>query len=280
MTDSPLSRHLLLLIILALAPLAAAADIVSSINKVRAQGCAGRPGGEAPLHASRQLDAIARQLERGIELQRAEKEAHYLAATAASIHISGVPDNDAVERVIGNQFCSTAAGSEFREIGIYRGRTDVWIVLAQPFTPPPTRAAAAVSRRVLELTNEARSHARRCGGTLYPAAPSLTLNASLERAALEHSQDMAAHNYMDHTGRDGSTPEERITRAGYKWRTVGENLASGAMTPEEAVSVWIHSPHHCANLMDGHFTQMGIAFAVNPATDAGAYWTQTFGTPR
>jgi len=85
---------------------------------------------------------------------------------------------------------------------------------------------------------------------------------------------------MDHTGRDGSTPADRMTRAGYKWRAVGENLASGAMTPEEAVEVWLHSPHHCANLMDRSFTQMGIAFATNPTTDGGAYWTQTFGTPR
>lgn len=280
MTDSPLLRHLLLFMALALTPLAAAADVVSSINKVRAHGCPGRPGGEAPLHASPQLDAIARQLERGIDLQRAEKEAHYIAESAASIRISGDPDDSDVERAMGNQFCSTVTGPELRQIGIYRGRTAVWVVLAQPFTPPQTRDAAAVSRRVLELTNDARSHSRRCGRTLYPAVPPLSLNVFLERAALEHSQDMAAHNYMDHTGRDGSTPADRITHTGYKWRAVGENLASGAMTPEEVVAVWIQSPPHCANLMDRSFTQMGIAFAANSSTDAGAYWTQTFGTPR
>jgi uncharacterized protein YkwD len=106
------------------------------------------------------------------------------------------------------------------------------------------------------------------------------LNPLLDRAALEHSKDMAQHNYMDHTGRDGSSPADRITRTGYKWRMVGENLASGVLTPEEAVSGWVHSPHHCENLMTARFTQMGIAFAVNPSTDAGIYWTQTFGTPR
>jgi uncharacterized protein YkwD len=280
MTDSPLPRHLLLFTILALMPLAAAADVVSSINKVRAHGCPGRAGGGVPLRPSRQLDAVARQLERGTDLQRAEKEQHYIAESAASIEISGVSDDGEVERMIGDQFCSAATGPEFREIGVYRGRGGVWVVLAQPFTPPQTRDAAAVGRRVLELTNQARSRARRCGRTVYPAAGSLTLNVSLEHAALEHSRDMAAHNYMDHTGRDGSTPADRITRAGYKWRAVGENLASGAMTPEEAVDIWLHSPPHCANLMDRSFTQMGIAFATNPTTDGGAYWTQTFGTPR
>jgi uncharacterized protein YkwD len=85
---------------------------------------------------------------------------------------------------------------------------------------------------------------------------------------------------MEHKGHDGSKPEERITRAGYAWRSVGENIASGVMTPEEAVDVWLRSPPHCTNIMEESFTQMGIAFAVNPKSDEGAYWTQTFGTPR
>ena len=280
MTESPVLRHLLVLTLLALVPLTAAADIVSSINKVRAQGCPGRRGGELPLRQNRQLDAVARELARGIDLRRAEKEANYHAVSSASVEISGVPDSGDIERIVGRQFCSASTEPEFREIGTFRRGTDVWIALAKPFTPPLVRDAAAISRRVLELTNDARAHARRCGGTTFQAVPPLTLNGSLERAALDHSQDMAAHNYMDHTGRDGSSPADRITRTGYKWRLVGENLASGMMTPDEAVAGWLQSPHHCANLMTARFTEMGLAFAVNPSTDAGVYWTQTFGTTR
>jgi uncharacterized protein YkwD len=280
MTESPVLRHLLVLALLALAPLTAAADIVSSVNKVRAQGCPGKRGGEVPLRETRQLDAVARQLAGGIDLRRAEKEANYHAVSSASVRISGVPDNGDVERILGRQFCSASTEPDFREIGTFRRGTDVWIAVAQPFTPPLARDAAAISRRVLELTNAARSHARRCGGTVFQAVSPLSLNASLERAALQHSQDMAAHSYMDHTGRDGSSPADRITRTGYKWRMVGENLASGIMTPDEAVAGWLQSPHHCANLMTARFTEMGLAFAVNPSTDAGVYWTQTFGTTR
>jgi uncharacterized protein YkwD len=280
MTESPVLRHLLVLTLLALAPLTAAADIVSSINKVRAQGCPGRHGAEAPLRQTRQLDAVARQLSRGVDLRRAEKEAKYHAVSSASVEISGVPDNGDIERIVGRQFCSASTEPEFREIGTFRRGTDVWIALAKPFTPPLARDAAAISNRVLELTNDARAHARRCGGTAFQAAPPLMLNGELERAAVNHSQDMAAHNYMDHTGRDGSSPADRITRTGYKWRLVGENLASGMMTPDEAVAGWLHSPHHCANLMTARFAEMGLAFAVNPSSDAGVYWTQTFGTTR
>lgn len=90
---------------------------------------------------------------------------------------------------------------------------------------------------------------------------------------------MARHDYMDHTGRDGSTPAQRVTRSGYRWKTVGENLASGVMTADEVVAGWLGSPHHCENLMNARFTQMAVAYAVNPASRGGIYWTQVFGTP-
>jgi uncharacterized protein YkwD len=266
--------------LLLLTPLTASADVVGSINKVRAQGCPGRRGGEVPLRENSRLSAVARQLARGAELRRAQKEAGYHAVASASIEISGVPDSGDVERIIGRQFCEASTEPAFREIGIYRRGSAVWIALAQPFTPPAPRDALAIGRRVLALTNEARSHARRCGGTSFAAAPPLSLNTALERAALDHSKDMASHNYMDHTGRDGSSPADRITRAGYKWRMVGENLARGVMTPEEAVAGWLRSPHHCENLMTARFSEMGSGFAVDPDSDSGVYWTQTFGTAR
>jgi uncharacterized protein YkwD len=280
MTDSPLFRQFLVTIILALTPLGASANIVDSINKVRAHGCPGGHGGESPLRENSRLNAVARQLARGTDLKRAQKEVGYHAVTSASVEISGVLDSGDVGGIMGRQFCSASTEPAFREIGWYQRGSGVWIALAQPFTPPAPRDAAAISRRVLALTNEARSHARRCGSTSFAAAPPLSLNVLLERAALEHSKDMAAHNYMDHTGRDGSTPADRITRTGYKWRMVGENLASGVMTPEDAVAGWLQSPHHCANLMTARFTDMGIAFAANSNSDAGVYWTQTFGTTR
>jgi uncharacterized protein YkwD len=280
MTDSPLFRQFLVAMILALTSVSASADVVSSINKVRAHGCPGGHGGKAPLRENSRLNAVAKQLARGADLRGAEKDAGYHAATSASVEISGVPDSGDIDQIIGRQFCAASTEPAFREIGWHRHGSSVWIALAQPFTPPAPRDAVAISRRVLELTNDARSHPRHCGSTPFPAAPALSLNALLERAALDHSKDMAAHNYMDHTGRDGSTPSDRITRTGYKWRMVGENLADGVMTPEDVVAGWLQSPHHCANIMTARFSEMGIAFAVNPNSDAGVYWTQTFGTTR
>jgi len=46
------------------------------------------------------------------------------------------------------------------------------------------------------------------------------------------------------------------------------------------VAGWIKSPPHCANLMNGAFTEMGVAYAVNAKSEMGVYWAQEFGTPR
>jgi uncharacterized protein YkwD len=280
MTESPDVALMLVSLMLAFTPRSASADITSAINEVRAQGCPGRAAGQLPVRENSHLDAVARQLAGGVDLRRAQQTAGYYAIASAALEISGAPDSADFARLIGRQFCLAATDPRFREIGIFRHGMNVWIALAQPFTPPLTKDVAAISRRVLALTNEARSHARRCGNTPFEAAPPLSLNAALAQAALAHSKDMAAHNYLDHTGRDGSSPADRITRAGYKWRMVGENLASGITTPEDAVAGWLRSPHHCANLMTARFNDMGIAFAVNVATDAGVYWTQTFGATR
>src|SRR5262249_27575271 len=210
----------------------------------------------------------------------AAREAGYRSRSAAGVHITTVPRDRDVEQFVVRRFCAQIAARELRDIGAYRGGQDVWVLVAAPFAPPAPTDRAAISRRVLELTNQARAHAHRCGNAAFPPAPALTLGQpTLDLAAAEHSQDMASHEYMDHTGRDGSTPGIRVTRAGYKWKAVGENLASGILSPEDVVNGWLGSPHHCENLMTARFTEMAVAYAVNASSNGGIYWTQLFGTP-
>jgi uncharacterized protein YkwD len=167
-----------------------------------------------------------------------------------------------------------------REIGVARRGADTWIVLAAPLSTPPPADAPAVSRRVLELVNRARAQSRRCGGRAFNATVPLKLSAALADAALAHSLDMATRDYFDHRGPDGSTPASRVTRAGYSWRVVGENIAAGVATPEGAVEGWLQSPAHCENLMDPRFVDMGVAYAVNPHNPSVILWTQVFAATR
>ncbi len=270
-------RLILLVSSLALIPTATHASVVGAVNSARLHGC--RASGQ-PLRESARLNEAARRLSSGESLQNAARSAGYRYVTLASVQVPSARDDRDLERIVAGQFCAQIAGNDIKDIGTYRRGTGVWVMVAAPFSPPSPGDRQAVSRKVLELTNQARAHARRCGRELFPAAPPLTLApATLERAAAEHSQDMAHHNYFDHTGRDGSSPALRATRSGYQWRTVGENLASGILTPQEVVNGWVGSPHHCANLMDARFTQMAVAYAVNNASNNGIYWTQMFGTP-
>jgi uncharacterized protein YkwD len=165
-------------------------------------------------------------------------------------------------------------------MGIERRGQNIWIVLAAPFAAPALEDTREVSERVVDLANEARSRSRRCGSKSFPAAPPLTLAAKLTRAAREHAQDMAKHSELAHEGSDGSTPAQRVTREGYAWRTVGENVAAGPTTADEVMAGWLASPGHCENLMDPRFTEMGLAYTVDSTSDSGVYWAQVFAAPR
>jgi uncharacterized protein YkwD len=142
------------------------------------------------------------------------------------------------------------------------------------------RDAAAVSANVLKLVNAARSQPRKCGRTAFNAVPPLKRSAMLNQAALLHAQDMSNKNFFEHRGSDGSKVADRVSRVGYQWQTVAENIAIGAEDAESVVRGWLNSPGHCANIMGAQYTEMGVAYVANRNSDAGIYWTQVFAKPR
>jgi uncharacterized protein YkwD len=256
------------------------AALPDAINSIRLHGCGGRAGINRPLHTARRLDEAARRTAAGANLHQALLAVDYSAEQSAAIHVATPGGDLATARLLEQHFCAQIAEPMEREIGIARRGDDTWIVLAAPLEMPQPQDAPAVSRRVLELVNEARAQARRCGPESFNATTPLTLSQPLGNAAIAHSLDMATRDYFDHTGPDGSTPGSRVTRAGYAWQVVGENLAAGVPTPEEAVAGWLQSPAHCQNLMDPRFTDMGVGYTVNPKDPSVIFWTQVFAQSR
>jgi uncharacterized protein YkwD len=107
-----------------------------------------------------------------------------------------------------------------------------------------------------------------------------TLNRQLSVAATRHSNDMAAHDMLSHTGSDGSTTAARIRQAGYTpYKKIGETVAAGYPTPQAVVEGWMNSPAHRAILLDCQYQDIGIGLAINPNTKSGwhHFWTATFG---
>jgi uncharacterized protein YkwD len=280
MTDLRTTRQSALALLLALLVSAARADVIDAVNAVRHVGCDGRHPGVAPLRENARLDEAAHRISQGTDLRTALRFAGYHEVSSFSVSISNVPPSGDVERIIAQQFCQQVINPAFREMGTWRSGSRVWMALAEPFAPPAPGDLGEVSRRVLQLTNEARAHPRRCGATPYGAAPPLASSVQLSQVALAYARDMATWGYMNHTGRDGSSPARRISRSGYRWSEVGENLASGVMTADEVVTGWLGSPEHCANLMDPLYRQVGVGYAVNPHDQRGVYWAMEFGTPR
>jgi uncharacterized protein YkwD len=257
----------------------ARADTLAVVNAVRKQGCSRVPPAPS-LRASKALDTAARELAGSGKLRESVEGAGYAAAKSASLHIKGPTSDDDLRRELAARSCASLADKEFAELGTYRRADETWIVLAKPAPKPPVLEPGAQAARVLILVNAARAQARKCGRQKFAPAAALKPSPVLTAAAAAHARDMAEHVELTHTGSDGSRPAERITRAGYKWRATGENVASGQRDADAVVADWLASPGHCANIMEPGFTEMGVAFVQVPGANPNIYWAQSFGTPR
>lgn len=128
-------------------------------------------------------------------------------------------------------------------------------------------------KAMLGLLNEVRAKGCRCGVTQMAAVAPLAWNDTLAYTAYLHSTDMTAKGYFSHTGSDGSTVAVRVSRQGYPWSLLGENLAKGDPTESSVVEGWLKSEPHCKNIMDPSFSNVGAGMHQNT-------WTQVFARRR
>ena len=131
--------------------------------------------------------------------------------------------------------------------------------------------AAVISAVLVELANGDRSE---------NAIGSLSVNPLLVRVAQAKANDMAAKSYFAHTSPEGKDPWYWFNQEGYAFTYAGENLAvdfSDSAVVEEA---WMNSPEHRANLLDGRYTEIGIATARGTFEGhSTTFVVQVFGTP-
>ena len=139
----------------------------------------------------------------------------------------------------------------------------------------PDPGVADIRDDFLVAVNQARSVNRICGTTPYGPSPPVSWSDNLAIAAYLHSEDMVLNNFFSHTGSDGSSAGQRISRQGYPWRTYGENIAVGYPTVSSVIQGWLGSEGHCRNLMDPAFTEIGAGYAIGPfgGNPAACYWT-------
>jgi uncharacterized protein YkwD len=229
------------------------------------------------------LDAVARRwADQGgsNRLDVAFSAAGVRARQSASLALSrGVPA--AVAAPLQKRLCTELTSAEWSRLGWYADGAGVWIVMAVPSEAPRAADTASINSTALVLANELRARGARCGSKTFAPAPPLRLSSALTRAAQTHANEMAKFRYLAHEGRDGSTPAQRATRAGYAWKVVGENVAGGPESAREVMKDWENSADHCRNLLDPDFTEMGLAFGINPLpTGHSTWWSMVLARPR
>jgi|CXWL01.1.fsa_nt_gi uncharacterized protein YkwD len=132
--------------------------------------------------------------------------------------------------------------------------------------------AAVISSVLVDLTNKDRTQEE---------IGTLTMSPVLVAAAQAKANDMAEKEYFAHTSPEGIDPWYWMREAGYTFSYAGENLAVNFSDSEDVVSAWMDSPGHRANILNGKFTEIGIATAVGEYKgQKTTFVVQMFGTPR
>ncbi|WP_122206884.1 CAP domain-containing protein [Pseudomonas viridiflava] len=253
-------------------------QLIESLNAWRgvAQRCGDQVSMELPPLVSD--SRLVLPASGSVDLQQSLARASYPMVTVQAISLSGPRDAPSALKAVQESFCQVVLDPQFIDIGVSREGRDWRIVLARSLVAARLGDSQAEGQKILEMINVARAAPRQCGAQSFTATTPLTWNATLGTAAQSHSQAMANHNFFDHKDREGRTPGDRAELAGYIGQQVGENIAAGQDTARKVVDGWLGSPGHCANLMNAGFRELGAAYATDPKSDAGIYWTAMFGT--
>ncbi|HXK34008.1 MAG TPA: CAP domain-containing protein, partial [Dehalococcoidia bacterium] len=105
----------------------------------------------------------------------------------------------------------------------------------------------------------------------------LKVSYGLTRASAWKSKDMAQNAYFAHDDLT-RTWVDRVRDCGYTYNTyLGENIAAGVSTAQDAFNLWKNSPGHNSNMLGANYTAIGIGRHYVQGSPYGWYWTTDFG---
>lgn len=150
----------------------------------------------------------------------------------------------------------------------------------RPAAPPPaaTTVGAATRERIAAIRDElvTRTSAERRANGL----PAVTRSVNLMAAAQLQADQMVAAGEMSHDLPKAAYPtlKDRIASVSYAWRAIAENIAEGHGSAAAALTSWMSSPGHRANILNASYTEMGAGLAYSRG--GRPYWVQVFARPR
>ncbi|MFJ5790510.1 S-layer homology domain-containing protein [Lysinibacillus sp. NPDC093197] len=130
---------------------------------------------------------------------------------------------------------------------------------------PTKNYSATMANDVLNLVNIERQKRK---------LPLLTYDGALTQVAVIKAQDMVNRHYFEHESPYYGMPWDLATLFDYPYTSLGENIGRNIPSPEAAVKAWMASPSHRENILREHYTNTGVAIAVD--SKGIYYWVQLF----
>ena len=130
----------------------------------------------------------------------------------------------------------------------------------------------SVSKAVLNEINTRRiSHGRNA----------LRINNILCEVAQSHAEDMKKNDFFAHHSPQNGNLQDRIKTTSYSYRTIGENLSTGHLSPLSLVNAWMKSAKHRVIILEEAYREIGIGYVglskVSDKRIKGPYWVAVFG---
>jgi len=127
-----------------------------------------------------------------------------------------------------------------------------------------TASLSADEKEVFDLINKQRTN---------NGLSALKVDSEVQRVARIKAQDMVDNNYFAHESPTYGTPFQMLNSFKVSYKTAGENIA-GNSSNSAAVTAWMNSSGHKANILNGKYNYTGIG-VVN-SSKYGKVYVQMF----
>ncbi|MCX6754783.1 MAG: CAP domain-containing protein [Candidatus Nomurabacteria bacterium] len=127
---------------------------------------------------------------------------------------------------------------------------------------------------VIKITNKYRKENGNLGA--------LVDSPKLDLSAQKKLKDMFDGQYFEHVSPSGLSVGDLGGQVGYEYILIGENLALGNFKNDLGlVDAWMASPGHRANILNTHYTEIGVAVGKGKYEGKNVWIAvQHFGTPK
>ena len=107
---------------------------------------------------------------------------------------------------------------------------------------------------VFNLVNEQR---------IKNGLPALNIDNELQNVARAKAKDMVDNNYFSHNSPTYGSPFQMMKSFGINYKAAGENIA-GNSNNSGAVTAWMNSEGHRANILSNNYNYTGVAVVASP----------------